>query len=83
MMKKISERLERMQQEVDQLRQDVAKSSKWLQPDTLVHMSGYADVGYIESESQEGSSMPPRGGNSQLSDDDLNAALKHIKKLPK
>ncbi|MBL4799424.1 MAG: cytochrome c [Oleispira sp.] len=28
-------------------------------------------------------SMPPRGGNSQLSVDDLNAALKHIKKLPK
>ena len=28
-------------------------------------------------------SMPPRGGNSQLSDDDLNAALNHIKKLPK
>jgi opacity protein-like surface antigen len=52
---KLSERLERMQQEVDQLRQDVAKSSEWLQPDTLIHMSGYADVGYAKSESQEGS----------------------------
>ncbi|MBL4799436.1 MAG: c-type cytochrome [Oleispira sp.] len=26
-------------------------------------------------------SMPPRGGNSQLSDDDLNSALQYIKKL--
>ncbi|MBL4799425.1 MAG: hypothetical protein JKY50_18635 [Oleispira sp.] len=68
---KLPERLERMQQEVDQLRQqlknsatkedlqiikrDVAQSGEWLQPDTLIHMSGYADVGYTESESQEGS----------------------------
>lgn len=28
-------------------------------------------------------SMPPRGGNNKLSDDDLNAALKHIKSYQK
>ena len=67
----LAKRLERMQQEVDQLKQqlekratkeeiqvikqDVATASEWLQPDTLIHMSGYADVGYTDSESQDGS----------------------------
>jgi hypothetical protein len=67
----LAERLERMQQEMDQLKeqlgksatkeevqlikQDVASTSDWLLPDTLIHMSGYADVGYIETESTDGS----------------------------
>ena len=67
----LAERLERMQQEMDQLKQqlkksatkeevqiikkDVATASEWLQPDTLIHMSGYADVGYTDSESEDGS----------------------------
>lgn len=67
----LAERLERMQQEMDLLerqlknsvtkeeiqviKQDVAKASEWLQPDTLIHMSGYADVGYADSESEDGS----------------------------
>ena len=67
----ISERLERMQQEISNLKQqlanhptkedlrniekDVAKAGEWLQPDTLAHVSGFADVGYSKSESQEGS----------------------------
>ncbi|AFT67317.1 hypothetical protein [Cycloclasticus sp. P1] len=67
----LAERLERMQQEMDQLKQqlknsatkeevqvikkDVATAGEWLQPDTLIHMAGYADVGYTDSESEDGS----------------------------
>ncbi|MBL4799437.1 MAG: hypothetical protein JKY50_18695 [Oleispira sp.] len=66
----LPELIERIQQEVDQLKQqlkdsvtkeelqivkkDVAKAKEWLQPDSLIHMSGYADVGYTKSESEEG-----------------------------
>jgi len=67
----LANRLERMQQEMDQLKQqlkqsatkeevqvireDVATAGEWLQPDTLIHMAGYADVGYTDSESSDGS----------------------------
>ncbi|NIB39732.1 hypothetical protein HBA55_09065 [Pseudomaricurvus alkylphenolicus] len=67
----LAERLERMQQEMDQLRQqlkksatkeevqvikkDVAKAGERLQADNLVHITGYADVGYTDSESEDGS----------------------------
>ena len=63
--------LERLQREMDQLgeqlkssatksevqsiKKDIAQSSEWLQPDTLVHIAGYADVGYSKSQSQDGS----------------------------
>lgn len=65
------ERIDTMQEEMDQLKQqlrnsatkeevqlikkDVATASEWLQPDTLIHMAGYADVGYSDSESSDGS----------------------------
>lgn len=64
-------RLEQMQQEMNQLKkqiqnsatkqevqvvkQEVATANEWLQPDTLVHMAGYADVGYVNAESTNGS----------------------------
>lgn len=64
-------RLEVMQQEMDELRQqlkntvskeevyevkrNIAAASEWRQPDTLIHMAGYADVGYTDSESADGS----------------------------
>lgn len=67
----LAERLEQMQQEMDQLKKqletraskeevqivkkDVATASEWLQPDTLIHMAGYADVGYTDSEAADGS----------------------------
>jgi hypothetical protein len=67
----LSERLERMQQEMDLLKKqlenratkeevqiikkDVATASEWLQPDTVTHMAGYADVGFTDSESDDGS----------------------------
>jgi Phosphate-selective porin O and P len=64
-------RLEVMQQEMDELRQQlkntvskeevnevkqtISAASEWRQPDTLIHMAGYADVGYTDSESADGS----------------------------
>jgi len=42
-------------QEVQAVKQEVATASEWLQPDTLIHMAGYADVGYIDSESADSS----------------------------
>ncbi len=67
----LAERLDRMQQEMEQLKkqikksatkeeiqvikEDVATAGEWLQPDTLIHMAGYADVGYADSESEDGS----------------------------
>lgn len=67
----LAQRLEQMQQEMEQIKkqlensatkqeiqvvkQEVATASEWLQPDTLIHMAGYADVGYANSESADGS----------------------------
>ena len=67
----LSQRLEMMQKEMDELkrqlqqsaskeevqavRQEVAVASEWRQPDTLIHMAGYADVGYADTESKDGS----------------------------
>lgn len=67
----LAKRMEKMQTEMNLLKQqlakkvtqvemevvknDVATASEWLQPDTLIHMSGYADVGYTESDSSDGS----------------------------
>jgi len=42
-------------QEVQAVKQEVATASEWLQPDTLIHMAGYADVGYTDSESADSS----------------------------
>jgi len=67
----LAARMERMQQEMDKLQQqlrnsatkdevrvvrdDVATAGEWRQPDTLIHMAGYASVGYSKSESGDGS----------------------------
>lgn len=67
----LSQRLEMMQKEMDELkrqiqmsaskkdvqavRQEVAVAKEWRQPDTLIHMAGYADVGYADTESKDGS----------------------------
>jgi len=42
-------------QELAVEKKDVAKSSEWRQPDTLIHMAGYADVGYTNGDGQDGS----------------------------
>jgi len=70
-LEELAKRLAHMQQEMDQLKlqiensatkkeiqvikKDVATAGGWLQPDTLIHMAGYADVGYTDSESSGGS----------------------------
>lgn len=67
----LSEHLERMQLEVDQLKKQLeatatreeiqileknnAEDRAQLQPDNLIHIAGYADVGYTDSESKDGS----------------------------
>lgn len=38
-----------------ELEAKVEEAAEWRQPDTLIHMAGYADVGYTDSESEDGS----------------------------
>ncbi len=67
----LTQRLESMESEMQELRQQieasasreevqlierkVAVASEWRQPDTLIHMAGYADVGYLDTEAEDGS----------------------------
>ena len=44
-----------VEQEVTALKEDVAKAAEWRHPDTLIHMSGYADVGYTIASGEDGS----------------------------
>ncbi|MEZ3187060.1 porin [Stutzerimonas chloritidismutans] len=42
-------------EEVSEVKQNIAAASEWRQPDTLIHMTGYASAGYTDSESADGS----------------------------
>ncbi|MCO6414502.1 MAG: hypothetical protein J5I92_17345 [Thiogranum sp.] len=42
-------------QDVQQLQQEVAEASEWRDPNTLIHMAGYADAGYVDAEGEDGS----------------------------
>lgn len=42
-------------EEVQAIKKDVSTAAEWLEPDTLIHMAGYADVGYTDQESATGS----------------------------
>ncbi len=42
-------------EEVQLVTQTVTAAAEWRQPDTLIHMAGYADVGYADIESEDGS----------------------------
>ncbi|GMR14801.1 MAG: hypothetical protein BMS9Abin30_0409 [Gammaproteobacteria bacterium] len=44
-----------VEQEVTALKEDVVKADEWRHPDTLIHMSGYADVGYAFASGETGS----------------------------
>jgi hypothetical protein len=46
--------LEQLKAEVDALKQEVQSAAEWKNPRTLVHMAGYADVGYTDSKSSTG-----------------------------
>jgi len=42
-------------EEVVALKQEVAAAAEWKEPNTLIHMAGYADVGYANQEKSDGS----------------------------
>lgn len=42
--------LEVLKQEVEQLKKDVKQAKEWSEPYSLIHMAGYADVGYISDD---------------------------------
>ena len=44
-----------VEREVTALKEDVAKAAEWKHPDTLIHMAGYADVGYAFASGEDGS----------------------------
>ncbi len=44
-----------VEQVVTQLKRDVAAAEEWKNPDTLIHMAGYADVGYSSVSGEDGS----------------------------
>ncbi len=46
--------LEQLKAEVEALKQEVAAAAEWKTPRTLVHMAGYADVTYTDTESAPG-----------------------------
>ncbi len=51
----VSTKEAQVEREVTTLKEDVAKADEWKHPDTLIHMSGYADVGYTSSSGPDGS----------------------------
>jgi len=46
---------EEVAQEVTDVKTDVAHAAEWKDPNTLIHLAGYADVGYSNAEKSDGS----------------------------
>ncbi len=46
--------IEKLKADVDELKQQVESAAEWKTPTTLVHMAGYADVGYTDAQSSPG-----------------------------
>lgn len=42
--------IDTLRQELEQIRQQVEAANEWRDPNTLIHMAGYADVGYVNSD---------------------------------
>ena len=42
--------LELLKQDVERLKTEMAEASEWREPNTLIHLAGYADVGYVNSD---------------------------------
>ncbi len=40
-------------EEIAELKEEVAEASEWKEPNTLIHMAGYADVGYANQENSD------------------------------
>lgn len=47
--------LESLRGQVSALSNEVQQASEWKSPNTLVHMAGYADVGYVKTEGEDSS----------------------------
>ncbi|RKZ55476.1 MAG: hypothetical protein DRQ44_17775 [Gammaproteobacteria bacterium] len=47
--------LDALQNQVTALNTEVQQAAEWKNPNTLVHMAGYADVGYVKKEGEDGS----------------------------
>ncbi len=45
-----SSELDELRQEVENLRNEVAEANEWRQSNTLIHLAGYADMGYVNSD---------------------------------
>ncbi|TCK18333.1 phosphate-selective porin O/P [Thiogranum longum] len=41
--------------DLEEVRKEAASANEWKSPNTLVHMAGYADVGYAKTEGEDGS----------------------------
>jgi len=50
-----NEEIEALWQTVEQLQQQVAQAEEWKSPNTLIHMAGYADVNYVNVDTNAGS----------------------------
>lgn len=42
--------IEKLRADVEELKKEVQKAGEWKEPSTIIHMSGYADVGYTNVE---------------------------------
>ncbi len=47
--------LDKLKADVEALKKQVQEAAEWKHPNTLIHMAGYADVGYADSENSDGS----------------------------
>ena len=53
--KELKKQVDALQSQVTALSSEVQQAAEWKNPNTLIHMAGYADVGYAKQESQDGS----------------------------
>ena len=49
----INKKIEALQSQVTALSSEVQQASEWKNPNTLVHLAGYADVGYVKPENED------------------------------
>ena len=47
-----NEEIDALWQTIESLQQEVAEAAEWKSPNTLIHMAGYADVNYVNTDSQ-------------------------------
>ena len=51
----LQQQLDALQSQVTAINTEVQQATEWKNPNTLVHMAGYADVGYVKKEGEDGS----------------------------